>query len=107
MAHRPRPRVHLVTGGPAWEERHAVPRQAGFTRSQQAARKQLTQLMGQLEEAIRRRDWQAARTARSAAWDEVNRLADYLTREERTKLWTYKRLILNGEAQDRPRTNHP
>ncbi|WP_222109269.1 hypothetical protein [Streptomyces cupreus] len=81
-----------------------MPRRPGFTKSQKAARKQLTELMAQLEAAVQRRDWPAARTARSAAWDEVNRLADNLTHEERKKLWTHKQRILTGEAQDRGNT---
>jgi hypothetical protein len=60
--------------------------------------------MAQLGEAVNRRDRCAARMARSEAWDEVNRLADDLTREERKKLWTYKQRILAGETQDRRRS---
>ncbi|WP_225860916.1 hypothetical protein [Streptomyces triticiradicis] len=59
--------------------------------------------MNQLSQAVSRRDWRAARTARSAAWDEVNKLDHELTREERKKLWQYKQQIVAGEAQDRRR----
>ncbi|MFE4214200.1 hypothetical protein [Streptomyces sp. NPDC056844] len=101
MARSSRPRVHLLTGGPAWEERRAAPKQVGFTKKQKAARKPLNKLMAELGAAVNRQDWRAARAARSAAWDEVNKLADNLTREEREKLWKYKHRILAGEAQDR------
>ncbi|MFD5812856.1 hypothetical protein [Streptomyces sp. NPDC127038] len=61
----------------------------------------MTGLMAALDDAVKRRDWRAARAARAAAWDEVDRLADYLTRDERQRLWNYKRQIVVGEAQDR------
>ncbi|MFF3896417.1 hypothetical protein ACFYY3_25230 [Streptomyces sp. NPDC001812] len=101
MTHRARPRVHLLTGGPAWEERRAKPQQSKFTKKQKLAREPLNKAMNQLSEAVARQDWRAARTARSAAWDEVNKLVDELTREERKKLWEYKQRILAGEARKR------
>ncbi|MGW3800110.1 hypothetical protein [Streptomyces clavifer] len=101
MARSSRPRVHLLTGGPTWEERRAAPKQVGFTKKQKTARKPLNKLMTELGAAVNRRDWRAARAARSAAWDEVNKLADDLTREDREKLWKYKHRIVAGEAQER------
>lgn len=107
MTHRARPRVHLLTGGPAWEERGALGKPgraggpSGFTKRQKAARKPLNRAMNQLAAAVNRRDWRAARTARAAAWDEVDKLNPDLTREERKKLWEYKQRILAGETQDR------
>lgn len=107
MTHRARPRVHLLTGGPAWEERRAKPKQTGFTKKQKAARKPLNQAMNQLAAAANRRDWRAARIARAAAWDEVDKLNPDLTREERKKLWDYKHRILAGETQDRRSPRQP
>ncbi|MFE6281413.1 hypothetical protein [Streptomyces sp. NPDC057877] len=98
---RGRSRAYLTSGGPTWAQRRAVDRQTGFSRSQQAARAPLVAIMGQLAAAVERRDWRAARSARSAAWAEVDKLADYLTREERGQLGAYKRRILVGEARDR------
>ncbi|MBC2907334.1 hypothetical protein [Streptomyces cupreus] len=110
MTHRGRPRVHLLTGGPAWEERRAAPKPGyskapyrGFSKNQRKARKPLNAIMAQLAEAMKQRDWRAARIARSAAWDEVNKLDEDLTRQERKKLWQYKQSLLAGEAQDRRR----
>ncbi|MFF4796647.1 hypothetical protein ACFY2M_45265 [Streptomyces sp. NPDC001276] len=60
----------------------------------------LNKAMNQLSKAVTRQDWRAARIARSAAWDEVNKLADALTREERKTLWEYKQRILAGEARE-------
>lgn len=104
MARNSRPRVHLLTGGPAWEERRAAPKQVGFTKGQKAARKPLNKLMAELDAAVNRQDWRAARATRSAAWDEVNKLADDLTREERQKLWKCKHRILAGEAAQKRRS---
>ncbi|MFI9618178.1 hypothetical protein ACIG8S_04590 [[Kitasatospora] papulosa] len=96
--------MHLLTGGPAWEQRKVkLPQQAKFTKRQKEARKPVLKLMRELEAALKKRDWRAARAARSAAWDEVGRLADDLTREERKKLWECKHLITAGEDQDRRR----
>lgn len=92
-------RVRFVTGGPVRQN----PKAAGFTKSQKAARKPLLGLMGELGAAVKRRDWPRARTLRSAAWNEVDKLADELTIEERKRLWKYKHQILAGEAQDRRR----
>lgn len=103
MTNRGRPRVHLLTGGPAWEERRNRPKATGFTKRQKLARKPLLQALAQLDEAVRLRDWRRARLARAAAWTEVEKLADDLTREERKRLWKYKHQILAGEAQDRRR----
>lgn len=107
MTHRARPRVHLLTGGPAWEERRSSgkAKQAGFTKKQKAARKPLNRAMNQLAAAVNRRDWRAAREARAAAWEEVDKLNPDLTREERKKLWEYKQRILAGDAQNR-RSRH-
>lgn len=107
MTHRARPRVHLLTGGPAWEERRAQgtpgrgARSAGFTKKQRQARKPLLNAMNQLGEAVKREDWRAARIARAAAWDEVDKLNPDLTHEERKKLWEYKQRILAGETRKR------
>jgi hypothetical protein len=57
--------------------------------------------MEDLREAVERGDWASARAPRSAAWGEVNRLADNLTTEERKQLWRYKRRIVAGEVGDR------
>jgi hypothetical protein len=57
--------------------------------------------MNQLGEAVKRGDWRAARIARAAAWDEVDKLNPDLTHEERRKLWEYKQRILAGEARKR------
>ncbi|GAA1888558.1 hypothetical protein GCM10009837_08030 [Streptomyces durmitorensis] len=109
MTHRARPRVHFVTGGPTWDERHSQSRGQArnsprhFTKKQKAARKPLNKAMNQLGEAVSRRDWRAARIARSAAWDEVNALNPDLTWEERQKLWQYKQRILAGETKGRSR----
>ncbi|MEU9218952.1 hypothetical protein AB0D47_20650 [Streptomyces sp. NPDC048376] len=75
----------------------------GFTKRQKLARKPILQALAQLDEAVRLRDWRRARLARTAAWTEVEKLADDLTREERKRLWKYKHQILAGEAQDRRR----
>lgn len=80
-----------------------MPRDAPYTRSQQAARVPLRTVMGQLDAAVARRDWRAARAARSAAWAEVDKLVDHLTREERRELGEYGRRIVRGEARDRGR----
>lgn len=105
MTHRGRPRVHLLTGGPAWEERRATSKArsapARYTKKQRQARKPLLAAMGQLSEAVKRGDWRAARRARAAAWDEVDKLNPELTREERKQLWDYKQRILAGEARRR------
>jgi hypothetical protein len=90
-------RVRFVTGGPARQN----PKAAGFTKQQIAARKPLLKLMGQLGPAVKRGDWPTARALRSAAWDEVSKLADNLTVEERKQLWKYKQRILAGEARER------
>ncbi|MFE5096585.1 hypothetical protein ACFRCI_41315 [Streptomyces sp. NPDC056638] len=103
MVHRSRPRVHLLTGGPDWEQRRATVKSVPFTKRQKEARKPLLALMEELREAVERGDWASARAARSAAWGEVNRLADNLTTEERKQLWRYKRRIVAGEARDRAR----
>ncbi|MBC7273359.1 MAG: hypothetical protein H5T76_32480 [Streptomyces sp.] len=95
---RGRSRTHLTSGGPTWEQRRAAAGRTGFTRFQQAARTPLLKAMAQL---VPRRDWRAARTARSAARAEVGKLADYLTREERSWLGEYRRRSLAGEARDR------
>ncbi|MFD5875723.1 hypothetical protein [Streptomyces sp. NPDC060322] len=96
--------MHLLTGGPVWEQRKAkLQQQAKFTKRQKDARRPVLKLMRDLEAAVKKRDWRAARTARSAAWNEIGRLADDLTREERKKLWEYKHLITAGEDQDRRR----
>ncbi|MFB8776662.1 hypothetical protein [Streptomyces broussonetiae] len=98
---RGRSRAHLTSGGPTGEQRRAAAGRTGYTRSQQAARAPLLKVMAQLAAAVDRRDWRAARTARSAAWAEADKLADYLTREELSKLGEYRRRILAGEARDR------
>ncbi|PPS85385.1 hypothetical protein [Streptomyces sp. MH60] len=103
MTHRSRPRVHLLTGGPDWEQRRATVKPVPFSRRQKEARKPLLALMQDLCAAIERGDWASARAARSAAWGEVNRLADNLTTEERKQLWRDKRRIVAGEARDRAR----
>lgn len=104
MTHRGRPRVHLLTGGPTWEVRRATPpTSAKFTKGQKAAREPLLKQMAELDAAVKRSDWRAARAARAAAWDEIGRLSDDLTREERKKLWEHKQRILAGEAQARRR----
>lgn len=109
MTHRARPRVHFVTGGPTWDERHSAPKgqprrtKKRFTKKQKAARRQLVEVMDELGAAVRRRDWRAARAARSAAWVEVKGLADDLTRDERQELGKYKQQILAGEDRDRRR----
>ncbi|MEU3556385.1 hypothetical protein [Streptomyces fragilis] len=103
MTHRSRPRVHLLTGGPNWEQRQAPAKSVPFSRRQREARKPLLRLMEDLREAVERGDWASARAARSAAWGEVNRLADNLTTEERKQLWQYKRRIVAGEVRDRAR----
>ncbi|MFC9757143.1 hypothetical protein [Streptomyces sp. NPDC056921] len=59
--------------------------------------------MAELDAAVKRSDWRAARAARSAAWDEIGRLSDDLTREERKRLWEHEQRILAGEAQARRR----
>ncbi|MEU9405125.1 hypothetical protein AB0E08_05360 [Streptomyces sp. NPDC048281] len=108
MTHRARPRVHLLAGGPAWEERRSSAKaaQAGFTKKQKATRKPLNQAMGQLAAAVNRGDWHAARIARAAAWDEVDKLNPDLTREERKKLWEYKQRILAADKRS-PRGEGP
>lgn len=104
MTYRGRPRVRLLTGGPPWEERRArTPQPTKFTKRQRAARKPLLKLMAELDAAIRKGDWRAARVARSAAWDEIGRLSDELTRAEKKKLWEYKQRILAGEDRARRR----
>lgn len=60
--------------------------------------------MSQLSEAVARQEGRAVRTARSAAWGEVNKLVGEPTREERRKLWEDKQRILAGEAQKRLRS---
>ncbi|WAZ26224.1 hypothetical protein STRCI_007778 [Streptomyces cinnabarinus] len=107
MTNRARPRVHLLTGGPTWEVRKAMPDQPGFTKRQKQARKPLLQAMRRLGEAVKRRDWRAARAARAAAWDEVDKLNPDLTREERQRLWKYKQQIAAGETRDRLRPVRP
>ncbi|CCK25015.1 hypothetical protein BN159_0636 [Streptomyces davaonensis JCM 4913] len=107
MTNRARPRVHLLTGGPAWEVRRAMPEQPGFSKRQKEARKPLLQAMSQLSEAVKRRNWRAARAARAAAWDEVDKLIPDLTREERKMLWKYKQQIAAGESRDRLRSSRP
>ena len=103
MTHRSRPCVHLLTGGPDWEQRQATVKSVSFSRRQREARKPLLVLMEELREAVERGDWASARAARSAAWGEVNRLADNLTTEERKHLWRYKRRIVAGEVRDHAR----
>ncbi|MFD7441006.1 hypothetical protein [Streptomyces sp. NPDC059909] len=72
-----------------------------LTKRQKAAKKKLNEHMTDLKAAISRRDWSRARAARAAAWDEVGRLADHLTRDERRALWKYKLLLKAGEEQAR------
>ena len=102
MTHRPRPRVHLLTGGPAWEERRAKGNSTPqLSKKQKAAKRKLSTHMAELKAAVSRRDWPAARAARAAAWNEVNQLADHLTRDERQLLYKYKLLLRAGEEQAR------
>jgi hypothetical protein len=104
VTHRARPRARLLTGGPDWETRQAQKNSPpALTKRQKAAKKNLNRHMADLKAAVSRRDWPAARAARSAAWDEIGRLADNLTREERQALWKYKLLIRSGEEQARRR----
>ncbi|MFG2515412.1 hypothetical protein [Streptomyces sp. NPDC048584] len=44
MTHRSRPRVHLLTGGPDWEQRQATVKSVPFSRRQKEARKPLLAL---------------------------------------------------------------
>ncbi|MGW7366968.1 hypothetical protein ACWGI8_26930 [Streptomyces sp. NPDC054841] len=98
MTHRARPRARLLTGGPDWEARQAKQKQLpGLSRREKAAKRKLDEHMADLKAAISQRDWPAARAARNAAWNEVNQLAEHLTRSERPKLGKYKRLLLAGE----------
>ncbi|MFI8962035.1 hypothetical protein ACIGO8_07960 [Streptomyces sp. NPDC053493] len=57
--------------------------------------------MDALKAALARRDLLAARAARSAAWDEVAKLADNLTQLERRELWKCKILIRSIEKARR------
>lgn len=85
MTHTPRPRAHLLTGrggGSAQGPR--------MTREERAAKKRIADHLGSLEEALARDDLKAARAARTAAWDEVDKLDPYLTRQERHELWKFK-----------------
>lgn len=109
MTHRGRPRVRFLTGGPTWDERQAKPKPGPprFTKKQRAARKPLLVAMERLRDAVKARDWRAARTARASAWDEVDKLDPELTREERKKLWDYKQRILAGEARERREGKRP
>ncbi|MFD7609735.1 hypothetical protein [Streptomyces sp. NPDC059828] len=115
MTHRARPRARLLTGGPDWEARQAKAKQPpGLSRREKAAKQKLDQYMADLKAAISRHDWPVARGVRAAAWGEVNKLAEHLTRDERQKLGKYKLLLLAGEEQARrnrrreaPAQNHP
>jgi predicted metalloendopeptidase len=104
MTHRQRPRARFVTGGPTWDERQARANQGPprLTKKQKAARKPLIQIMDRLADAVKARDWQAARAARRLAWEVVNQLDPALTREERKQLGEYKQRILEGERRHRP-----
>lgn len=44
MTHRSRPRVHLLTGGPDWEQRQTAVKSVPFTKRQKEARKPLLAL---------------------------------------------------------------
>ncbi|HCA86982.1 MAG TPA: hypothetical protein DEQ61_16735 [Streptomyces sp.] len=102
MTHRARPRVHLLTGGPAWEDRKKKGNEPlKLNKRQKAAKRKLIGRMADLKAAVTRRDWPAARAARSAAWDEIDALVPDLTRNERQALWQYKILIRAGEDQAR------
>lgn len=103
MTHRQRPRVRFLTGGPTWDERQAKqkPGPLKFTKKERRARKPLLEAMDRLRDAVKARDWRAARAARTTAWDEVKKLDPELTREERKKLGEYKERIHLGEARER------
>jgi hypothetical protein len=72
-----------------------------MTKKQKAAKKQLATHMGALKAALARRNLKAARTARSAAWEEVDKLPSALTRLERCELWKCKILIRSIEKARR------
>ncbi|APE23673.1 hypothetical protein vnz_23370 [Streptomyces venezuelae] len=96
MTHRGRPRVHLLTGGPAWEERRPAapptPRKK-LPKKQRSALKQLDASLLGLKVALRHRQLGLARQLRSAAWDQVDLLPAHLTYEQRRELFQAKLAI--------------
>ncbi len=93
MPHRGRPRVHLLTGGPTWEERRAAaqptPRKnkKKLSPKQRASLKQLDASLLGLQVALRHRQLDLALLLRSAAWDQVDFLPAYLTHGHRRMLF--------------------
>ncbi|MGW4651831.1 hypothetical protein [Kitasatospora sp. NPDC004289] len=59
--------------------------------------------MGELDAAVKERNWAVARRTCSAAWSEVEQLPQDLVRAERYRLWEAKHFITQGEDQDRRR----
>ena len=103
--HRGRPRVRLTSGGPDWETRKAKTQQLRrLTKRQKVAKKPLNKQMAALRDALKRRDLPAVKASRSAAWDEVDKLAPELTREERRELWYCKFRIRAMVDRSRRRT---
>ncbi|WP_432062137.1 hypothetical protein [Streptomyces sp. S1] len=111
MTHRGRPRVHLLTGGPAWEERRSAaqptPRKK-LPRKQRDALKQLDASLLGLKAALRHRQLGLARRLRSAAWEQVDLLPAHLTHEQRRDLFRAKlaiqALARHVEGRRRPDT---
>jgi hypothetical protein len=61
-----------------------------MTREERAAKERLANHLNALKAALDQDDLKAARAARSAAWNEVDKLDPYLTRQERDELWKCK-----------------
>ncbi|WP_405427940.1 hypothetical protein [Streptomyces erythrochromogenes] len=99
MTNRGRPRVHLFTGGPTWEERRSL-QQAKTAQEQQrrkklakkhrAALQRLDASIQGLRVALRHKELELARSLRAVAWERVKQLPPELTGPQRKALFDCK-----------------
>lgn len=104
MTHRASPRIRLTAGGPTFKKARPTPggpKRRKFSKKQRTARKPLDRSMRELDAAVGRCDWPAARIACSAVSNEINRLAADLTLEDRKLLMEHRQRIVDGEARGR------
>ncbi|MER7507098.1 hypothetical protein ABTX82_01915 [Streptomyces lavendulae] len=86
--------MHLLTGGPTWEERASVQAAARKpSKKEKAALRQLDASVQGLRVALRHRQLNLARQLRTKAWEQVDLLPSHLTWEQRRVLFEAKQAI--------------
>lgn len=103
MTHRARPRVHLSSGGPMWEDRrkrvnHSLSK-GKLSKSERAALRKLDSDLVWLVQALRRRHLSEARRLRRSTWEQVEPLPPHVTRDQRRALWRHKLVLRALERQ--------